>query len=216
MVRSTRSMCSVLLCLLVAGAAQAALVTHVPDDVVPPVVVSPAFGALAPGGAVGTAAIAYGVDYSWGNVEGIFSDPPLAFGGVNGSGDIDLVSDVDGAIVALGTTAPALTSYIMVEAGFAAEGSLLLEVFDSGANLITSVANGPPTGPHGRQTMTIDRLGVYDIAYFRVSGNDDYGVNQVDIESPLGGGPVIPAPGAILLAGIGASLVAHLRRRRTL
>jgi len=217
MMRSESTICGVLLPLLVAGVTQAALVTHVPDDVVPPVVVSPAFGALAVGGAVGTAASDYGVDYSWGNVEGIFNDGDhLAFGGVNDSAQIDLLSDVDGAIVVPGTTAPALTSYIMVEAGFAAEGSLLLEIFDSSASLIASVANGLPVGPHGRQTMSIDRLGVYDIAFFRVSGNDTYGVNQVEIEAPRGAGPVVPVPGAILLGGIGASLVGYLRRRRTL
>ena len=124
---------------------------------------------------------------------------------------LDLVTDVDGAIVGLGTTTQARTSYLSIEAGYAADGSLLLEVFDLNGTLIASVLNGPPAGPHGRTTMTIDRGGVYDIAFFRVSGNDSYGVNQVDMEQP-----VIPVPGALLLGGIGAGLVAHLRRRRIL
>ncbi|MBP7052020.1 MAG: hypothetical protein KBE65_13480 [Phycisphaerae bacterium] len=211
-----RNLCVIVGCICLVGSAQAGIISHVPDDVAPPVVVSPSFGALAVGGAVGTAAIAYGVDYSYGNVEGIFSDPPLAFGGVNAAGYIDLLTDVDGAIVVPGTVNPALTSYIWIEAGYAANGTLRLDVFDSYGNLLTSALNGEPTGPHGRTTMAIDRLGVYDIAFFRVSGTDTYGVNQVDIEAPMAAGGAVPAPGAILLGTLGTGLVGWLRRRRSL
>ncbi|MHC4508859.1 MAG: hypothetical protein ACYTAO_07870 [Planctomycetota bacterium] len=198
----------------VCGTAPAGIISHVPNDMVPPVVKTPPFGVLVPGGIVGTAGIDFGVDYSYGGIEGIFDNgggDEGAIGGINASNVLDLVSDVDGAIVALGTTTPARTSYLSIEAGFAANGSLLLEVFDKSGTLITSVLNGLPLGPHGRTTMTIDRGGIFDIAFFRVSGNDTYGVDQIDMEQP-----VIPAPGAILLGGIGVGCVSWLRRRRTL
>jgi hypothetical protein len=194
--------------------APAGIISHVPNDMVPPVVKTLPFGVLAVGGIVGTAGIDFGVDYSYGGIEGIFDNgggDEGAIGGINASNFLDLLTDVDGAIVALGTTTPARTSYLSIEAGHAADGSLLLEVFDKNGVLIASTLNGPPLGPHGRTTMTIDRGGVYDIAFFRVSGNDTYGVDQIDMEQP-----VIPAPGALLLGGIGAGLVGWLRRRRTL
>ncbi len=206
--------CALAVLIVASGSAQAGIISHVPNDMVPPVVKTPAFGTLAAGGIVGTAGIDFGVDYSYGGIEGIFDNgggDEGAIGGINGSNILDLVSDVDGAIVALGTTTPARTSYLSIEAGFAANGSLLLEVFDKSGTLITSVLNGLPLGPHGRTTMTIDRGGVFDIAFFRVSGNDTYGVDQVDMEQP-----VIPAPGAILLGSIGVGFISWLRRRRTL
>jgi len=209
-----RSVVLAVCCLLAVGVSQAAIISHTPVDVVPPVVVSPAFGPLASGGAVGTAAIAFGVDYSYGGIEGIFNDPPYAFAGVNPGGDIDLLSDVDGAIVVLGTTDPGLTSYLWVEAGLASDGTLLLEAFDVYGGLLGQTVNGSPAGPHGRTTMEIDRAGVFDIAFFRVSGTDDtYGVDQVNIETPIA---AVPAPGAMLLGSLGMGLVGWLRRRRTL
>jgi hypothetical protein len=198
----------------ISAGASGGIISHVPNDMVPPVVKTPPFGILAAGGIVGTAGINFGVDYSYGGIEGIFDNgggDEGAIGGINANNMLDLLSDVDGAIVALGTTTPARTSYLSVEAGHAADGSLLLEVFDRNGILIASALNGPPLGPHLRTTMTIDRGGVYDIAFFRVSGNDTYGVDQIDMEQP-----VIPAPGALLLGGIGAGLVGWLRRRRTL
>lgn len=205
---------STIVMMAISARAPAGIISHVPNDMVPPVVKTPAFGVLAVGGIVGTAGIPFGVDYSYGGIEGIFDNgggDEGAIGGINAGNILDLVSDVDGAIVGLGTTTQARTSYLSIEAGHAADGSLLLEVFDLNGTLIASTLNGPPLGPHGRTTMTIDRGGVYDIAFFRVSGNDTYGVDQIDMEQP-----VIPAPGALLLGGIGAGLVGWLRRRRTL
>ncbi|MFC1604293.1 hypothetical protein ACFL5F_04620 [Planctomycetota bacterium] len=205
---------STIVMMAISASAPAGIISHVPNDMVPPVVKTLPFNVLAIGGAVGTAGINFGVDYSYGGIEGIFDNgggDEGTIGGFNAANVLDIVTDVDGAIVGLGTTTQARTSYLSIEAGHAADGSLLLEVFDLNGTLIASVLNGPPAGPHGRTTMTIDRGGVYDIAFFRVSGNDSYGVNQVDMEQP-----VIPVPGAILLGGIGAGLVGWLRRRRTL
>jgi len=171
-------------------ASDAQIISHVPNDGVPPVVKTPPFGPLAVGGEVGTAFIDFGVDYGFGGVEGIFDNgggDEGAFCGISAVGTCDLLTLVDGRIVVPGTTDQGLTNFLFVEAGFAAAGSLLLEVFDKDGFLLDSVVNGLPLGPHGRMTMTIDRGGVFDIASFTVStpGSDSFGVDQVDLETPI-------------------------------
>jgi hypothetical protein len=196
--------------------ANGAVISHVPGDRVPPVVVSPAFGALVAGGTVGANYIDFGVDYSFGGVEGIFDDGDLAFGGVNGLGVINLISDVDGRIVTLGTTNQGLTSYLYAEAGFAGDATLTLTAFDINGVVIASVPNGPPLGTFGRTTFVIDRLGVFDIASFRISGNDTYGVDEVRIETPISAGPpAVPEPASMAVFGLLAiSAVATRKRKR--
>lgn len=184
---------------LAAGAANAALLTHSAQDWTGPV--TPAFGPLAAGGAVGSFFIDKGVDYTFGNVEGVFSDPPLALCGINADGDCDLLTAVDGRIVVAGTLDQGLTSFLNVEAGFADDGTLTLEVFDLSMTLITSVLNGPPLGPEGRTTMTIDRLGIFDIAFFRVSGGDTWGLDTLSLEAPIAA--AVSEPFTSLLLGLG-------------
>lgn len=186
----------------VAGMASA----FVPGDVAVPV--SPAGGALVAGGDLGAKYIAYGVDFTWGGVEGIFSDPPLAFGGVNGAGDIDLLSAVDGRIVLPNTLTTAGTTYLYAEAGFAGDGSLTLEVFDAAQSLVATLVNGPPLGQFGRTTFTYTGSA---ISYFRISGQDSFGVNEI-LLAPRG---VVPEPmtWALMIAGFG--MVGATLRRRT-
>jgi hypothetical protein len=185
-----------------------AAATFGPGDA--PVAVGSPFGPLAE--ALGTSYINFGVDFTWGGVEGIFDDPPLAFGGVNGEGVLDLESPVDGRIVVEGTTMQGITDYFFAEAGFAADGSLLLELFDIAMNLLGSVPNGPPPGDNGRTTFEYSGAG---IAYFRISGNDSFGVNQISLNTPTAAGvPPIPLPagGVLLLGALGG--LALLRRRQ--
>ena len=207
------TICLVYLSISSFGVSQAAIISHVPNDGVPPVVKTPSFNPLVPGGEVGTAFIGFGVDYTSGNVEGIFDNGGAdegAFGGINITGVLDLLTPVDGKIVIPGTTNQGLTNFIFVEAGVSDEGSLLLEVFDIDGNLLSSVVNGLPLGPHGRTTMTIDRVGISDIGFFRVSTplNDTFGVDQVDIETP-----VVPEPATVALLGLGA--LSLIRRKRS-
>src|SRR4029077_2785107 len=68
--------------------------TITPDLV--PVPVSPAFGDVAAGGRVTDQFKAFGVIFSDGVATAIFDDPPLAFGGVNLAGTLDLVTPVNG------------------------------------------------------------------------------------------------------------------------
>jgi hypothetical protein len=177
-----------------------------------PVEVSPFFGALVPGGVVGTAARDFGLDFSLDSVEGVFIDfdSEASIAGVNSGGVLDLVSPVDAAIVMPGTLDPARTSYIRAEAGDALAGTLTLDALDANGAVIASATNDLPLGPNNRRTMTIDRMGVSDIAGFRVSGADTWGLTSVEIESPVPASPGVVCPndgnpfgvdGAILFTG---------------
>jgi hypothetical protein len=190
------------------AAAPAFGATFGPGDA--PVAVSPAFGPVAE--VVGTSYIGFGVDFSWGGNEGVFNDPPLAWGGVNGSGIVDLESPVDGRIVVEGTTDQGVTDYFFAEAGFADIGSLTLRLYDVLFNLLAEIPNGLPTGANGRTTFEYSGAG---IAYFRIAGDDSFGVNEIRLNTPTAAGDVAPIPlpaaGLLLLGALGG-LVA-LRRR---
>lgn len=165
------------------------------------------FGPLAE--AVGAQTIGTGIDFSYGNVEGIFLDGGSTYGfcGINGNGICDLVTDVDGAIAGLAQS-------IYAEAGHSANGSLTLSVFDINMNLLDTALNGAPNGVYGRSTFSILRP-TADIAFFRISGSDSYGVNQVVLDGLVPNNPVPePATWAMMIGGF-ALAGAAMRRRRT-
>lgn len=204
------------LAMVAAALGRAQIITHTPANAGVP---TNPVGVLAPANVVGTALISFGVDYTFGNKEGIFNDPPLAFGGANASNVINLITAVDGRIVALNTTNQGLTDYVSVIAGSASANALLLSVFDISNNLIASVFGTA----NGLSTMTIDRNGIFDIAYFIVSTpvNDTFGVQSVSIETPIGAGPggpsAVPEPstyGLMAAAFLGAAVAYRRRMKR--
>lgn len=179
-----------------------------------PVAVTPALGALVAGGTAGTAYINNGIDFSYGGVEGVFNGPPLAFGGVNGDGDLDLITAVDGRIVLEGTTNQGITSYFYAEAVYADIGSLSLKLFDVGRNLLATVLNNNTVGTDGRTSFSYSD---FNIAFFEIAGNDTFGVNFIIVDTPSAAVPVpaavpIPAAGLLLVAGLG--MLAMMKRRR--
>ncbi|TRW17316.1 PEPxxWA-CTERM sorting domain-containing protein [Glacieibacterium frigidum] len=174
----------------------------------PSVAQTPSFGLLAEGGVLGTNYIDFGVDFSFGNVEGYFDDgDALAFGGINGEGVLDLLTAVDGRIIVAGTTTGTTTGFISVEAGFASPGQLTLSVFDINNVLISSVVNDLTVGLNSRSLLTLTAPG---IAYFSVSGTDTFGVAQINIS-----GAAVPEPAswALMIGGFGL-IGQSLRRRR--
>jgi hypothetical protein len=164
-----------------------------------PGALTPPFGALvAP---VGGFYVGQGVDFSFGAVEGVFNDGgAYAYCGINAAGNCDLLTAVDGAFVDL-------VDSVFVEAGFANPGALTLEVFGTGLNLLASMPLNPPPGPNGRWTAQIDRGGLNDIAYFRVSGSDSFGVNTLTFNA-------VPEPATLALFGTGLAAIARRRMRR--
>jgi len=204
-------------------------ITVRPADASPAVATSPVFGPVAPGGIATTQYQQFGLILSDRGAAGpavdtaIFSDPPLAFGGVNGSGNVDGVSPVDGRFSLLNTTTPGLTDLVEVEAGFSDPGDLLLTLYDINGAILDTRLNGlDGLGPNGRTLILISRLQA-DVASFRVSTptNDIFGVNQIRFNTPVAAAPgnaAIPEPGTLglLASAVLGSTGFVARRRRTM
>lgn len=162
-----------------------------PDSISNPPV-SPAFGAVIANGLITDQYVGFGLLFGPARVA-IFSDPPNAWGGVNGNGNVDLISPVEASLVKPGNKAiPAITSHLSVEIGFAAVGSLTLEAFNLAGVLIGSTQNGNDLGPHGRTLATLDVEGIHS---FRVSGLDTWGMDQVHF------GDLVDPPSVLTLSG---------------
>jgi len=110
---------------------------------------------------------------------GIFNDGggTAAWAGVNRNNVLDLISPVEVSFVMPGTNKPATTKHLSVEVGFAAVGSILLEAFGAGGVLLGSTANDDGIGPHGRTLATLNLDGISSL---RVSGNDTWGIDQIE------------------------------------
>jgi hypothetical protein len=192
------------------GASSASTISFAPGSV--PIAVSSTFGGIVPGGTVGANYIAFGVDFSYGGTEGVFSDPPLAFAGVNGSNLIDLVSPVDGRIVLAGTSTQGVTNFFSAEAGVSPAGSLTLTAFDLAGQIIQSAFNGNPLGPNGRTTFSISAPG---IAAFRISGANTFGVDGITLETPAAVAQTpIPAALPLFASALGGLGFVGWRRAR--
>ena len=146
--------------------------------------ITPVGGAVALGGEVTDQFKAFGLIFSDGVATAIFDDPPLAFGGVNAGGIVDLLAPVNGAFVGPGTTSLRSVGFLSIEAGFADERSLRLDVFDVNRVLLGSTLNDDGIGPHGRTLMA---LSIPGMTFFSVStpAGDNFGVDQIDFEGDL-------------------------------
>jgi len=183
-----------------AVAANAAVVK--PGDAA--VAVSPPFGMASE--IVTTQYSAFGLVFSQ---TAVFSDPPLAWGGVNADGVVDLVSPINAYFVLPSTTSNAVTDFLSVEIGYANVGALTLEAFDIHGNLLGSTLNDDGLGPNGRTLATLSLSGIHS---FRVSGADTWGMNQVEFGNLTAAVPE-PETYALMLAGL-AAVGAFARRRQ--
>lgn len=162
--------------------------TILPTSAGGPYCVSPAFGAATCN--VTTQQKAAGLIFGVA-VPGQFAAIPVAtfldggvtpaWAGVNGGGNLDLITQVNAQIVIPGTTTPGITDFIEVEAGLAASGVLRLNAYDIHGNLLGSQ---PMTGvgPHGRRIADIGAAGIAYIVVFTTNPADPFGVNEYDLD----------------------------------
>jgi len=139
----------------------------------------------------------------------VFDDPPRAWGGINGLGEVDLLTPVLFHLVVPSTAILGTVDSITVEAGFADDGSLTLEAYDIMGGLLGSALNGPPEGPFGRTTMSLSILGMHS---FKVGGGDTFGVNSIEFGTITPAGAV-PEPSTWAMIAGALLALSHLRRK---
>lgn len=152
--------------------------------------VCPPFGPCPPAIQVTTEYLAFGVDFTPFNGHpptGVFNDPPDKFGGVNASGDLDLVTPDCGRIVLVGTTTQGLTDFIGIAAGsVGGPADILLEAFNAAGGLISSsIADDGADADNDLIAEVSDPTG--SIASFCVSSptSDAYGHHFVYLNTPV-------------------------------
>lgn len=158
---------------------------------------------------VGTFYLSEGFDFTFGSKEGVFNDVS-AFGvcGINSQNICDLVSLVDAQIVHPNSTIQGLTNFLFAEAGTSPERTLTLTAFDINFNVVATALNGQPLGSKNRTTFTIDRGGLFDIAFFSISGRDSFGVNVVTT------GEIQKVPGPLPILGFASALSVSSKLRK--
>jgi hypothetical protein len=116
-----------------------------------------------------------------------------------------------------------------VKIDYCSANEFFLEAYDAGGNFLTFASGQPnlrfgdlvtgyqyPLNSDGPGTLQVDATG---IAYVIVHDHGDYWMVDnitTDATGIVGPPTAVPAPGAILLAGIGMGIVSWLRNRRTL
>ncbi len=99
------------------------------------------------------------------------------------------------------------TPYVTIDWWDLDSNQIHVQAYDAGGGLLDSFT-GPPTSSNDSGTQTLSGLGL--ISYMTFNDGGGYvSIANMTYEP-------IPAPGAILLGGIGVCFVGWLRRRRTL
>lgn len=196
-------------------------ITFEPADAAHPV--CPGFGACPPEDQVTTEYVGFGVDFTPfdGNPPvGVFEDPPEKFGGVNESGDLDLVTPTCGRIVAPGTTEQAFTDIIGIAAGFVSgPEDILLEAYDVNGTLLGSSTADGGSDEDGDLIAVVSDPSA-SIASFCVSTptSDSHGVHFIYLNTPRAASAVQSVPtlsgATLVLLVLLLATVAALRFRQ--
>ena len=180
--------------------------------------VCPPFGQCPPGLQITNEYNDFGVDFVVFDGHppmGVFSDPPDKFGGVNGSGDLDLVTDSCGRIVVPGSQSQGATDLVIIEAGFVGgPNDILLEVYDAGGTVIGSSIADDGTGADG-DLVAVVQVGGQTIASFCVitPTNDTHGVRRIHLNDPAVDVPAM-SPAAVLGLALLMAVVGFLFLRQ--
>ena len=177
--------------------------TFTPDSFGGPFCLSPPFGA---------AACSLTNQYINGGVlfsnTAIFSDPPDAFGGINGDNQVDLIAPVLGSIVVLGTVDPGTTDSVTVSAGNSAAGALRLDVFD-----VNHILLGFSFNPsEGVSSFGVNIAGISSFAVW-TPGEDSFGVRSITLGDVTPAGQV-PEPGSFVFLLGGLAFIGRKLARR--
>jgi hypothetical protein len=138
-----------------------------------------------------------------------------AWGGINSFNTVDLLTPVVASLWSTDGVNKYVTNALRVEVGWAAAGSLTLNVYDVMGTLLGTRVNGlDGDGVNGRTNIMLNIEGIHS---FSVSGNDEWGMDEIEFATPTAAGvSVVPEPGSFLLvaAGLAGVVVAGRNRKR--
>jgi hypothetical protein len=127
----------------------------------------------------------FGLQFGNAALTAIFNDPPLAWGGVNEDGIVDLLAPVSATVAMPGHGAVrASTTRLSVEAGFADVGTLLLRAYDCNGRIVGRTLNDDGVGPNERTLLSLRGRQLHSFIVSTPTG-DTFGVPSIKMARPV-------------------------------